>query len=710
MRLLVIGLDPAVLDPSSDSAARQRMYYAGYEADIVVVAPGPRTEVLLGEGIRVFRGGGRNQAEVFFRSWKLIRTLAKQRYDVVTVQEPIRCGMLALLTRPARTFHLQDHSAQFARRPSGILGRILSPLAKAVARHADRIRTVSRRGSSGMISIGIPLSRIDTIPVPTDVSRFVSITRSASDYPRLLCIARLSQEKGVDVLLNAFQKIYATHPTATLTIVGDGPERASLEKLSVALSVEKSVYFVGAQTDVARYFSDADVYIQPSRYEGWGIAVVEAAASGVPIVMTDVGLAGEVIRDGVSGRIVPVEDPTAIADAVNEVLKDPSRADALARTARVVVQALPTVDESVRRVRMSLEQTERVEKMRLLVITQRVDSRDTNLAIHVRWLQELSILCETVTVIAQSVGSHELPSNVRVLSLGKEAGASKLRQYFRLQGFLWKETSKCDSILVLMVPLYVLLSAKIAMLRRKPIYLWYTHKHVSLTLRAATPFIRRVFSASPESFRLKTKKVRFLGHAIDTDFFTTDADVKRQEGKIVTVGRISPVKRLEILIDAVKELREKGTRASLDIVGAPILEQDRAYAMQLREQIDRLGLGEFVRFRGGLSPAEVRTEYQTASVCANASATGSLDKAILEAMACGCPSVTSNEAFVGIVPEQAFVRQANGSTFACAIEAAVVASSDPAGIRSRIVRDHNLHTTLTALVEEMKKGRREGML
>ena len=294
MRLLVIGLDPATLDPSSRSSARQIEYYRGYDVDIVVVAPGPRTSIQLTPTIRVQCAGGSSWFTALTRTtFLLFRLRWMNQFDVLTVQDPLACGLvgyLAILGTKTR-FHLQDHSAYFSRSPKSFRDRIFGVWARFIARRADRVRTVSQRGKRGLESIGIPSDKIDVVSVSTDVSRFEKVVHTSSDHPRLLCVARLSYEKGVDVLLDAFRFVLDTQKNATLTIVGDGPERAILERRAQSLNLGSSVIFAGHQTNLETFFSDADIYVQPSRFEGWGLAVIEAAADGVPIVMTDVGCA-----------------------------------------------------------------------------------------------------------------------------------------------------------------------------------------------------------------------------------------------------------------------------------------------------------------------------------------------------------------------------------------------------------------------------------
>ncbi len=691
MRLLVIGLDRDVADPDSRSAKRQLEYFRGYEADIVIMAEGAPKTVALSPQVTAHVAGGSNRALAWVNAARLARRLLKaKRPDVLTVQDPFFSGLAGATARCGlRThLHIQDHSGAFARQPLGLKEKVLFIIARHLAKRADRVRTVSRRGAMGLERLGVDMQRVDIVPVASDVTRFSSLLPKTSAGAHLVCVSRLSYEKGVDMLLHALPKIRERMPEAHLTVVGDGPERTVLENLSARLGLADVVRFAGAQADTAPFLQDADVYVQPSRFEGWGIAVIEAAAASRPLVMTDVGCAGEVIRDGESGLVVPPQDPDALASAVIRLLTDRELAARLGRAAYLAAQAVPDAPTLMHRTRASLEAAAR---LRLLVITQRVDANDTNLGVHISWLRELATRAD-LTVIAQSVGSYELPPNVRVISLGKEKGASKLVQLTRLKWYTFCQLRRNDACLVLMVAWYAALAGWYGKLLRRPVYLWYTHKHVPLSLRVANLFVRRIFTASNESLRLDTKKKLILGHAIPLDAFALGTG--RDPHVVKTIGRISRSKRLEDIAQAVASLNASGMTLRFEIIGEPVTADDKAYAASLAS--------EHVTLRGGMPYADIAKEYQTAGVFVNASDTGSLDKAVLEAMATGCPVVTSNVAFKAIVPEGCFVPSKDIPAMAEAIRTQLTRPPSPESLRARV--SHNdLSTTLGKLVDIIEK-------
>jgi len=150
-------------------------------------------------------------------------------------------------------------------------------------------------------------------------------------------IGRLEARKGHGDLLQALARLRtrASGPPLLL-LVGDGPERSSLERLAIDLNVADSVHFAGTVSDVRPWLAAMDAFVLPSREEGSSNAVLEAMAVGRPVVATDVGGMTELIEDGRTGLIVPVADPAALASAMVTVLDAPEHAAALGRAARRV--------------------------------------------------------------------------------------------------------------------------------------------------------------------------------------------------------------------------------------------------------------------------------------------------------------------------------------------------------------------------------------
>ncbi|MDO8619897.1 MAG: glycosyltransferase family 4 protein [bacterium] len=278
--------------------------------------------------------------------------------------------------------------------------------------------------------------------------------------------------------------------------------------------------------------------------------------------------------------------------------------------------------------------------MKLLIVTQKVDATDRNLGFFIGWMRKFSEHAEIV-VIANEVGVHDSFPRVEVLSLGKEHGASRLARFFRYQRLLFRILPTVDGVFFHMCPEYVLGAHLLPALYGKKSLLWYVHKEVSVRLRFASFFVSKIFTASKESCRLGGDKIEVVGHGIDTDLFTPET-IPRDKPRLVTVGRIAPVKDLTTIILGFVELLKKFPEAELSVIGEPITDVDRAYQSTLA------GLSPKVRF-GSLPYGDVFTSHAH-NIFVHASRTGSLDKAVLETLSAGLPVFTSSEAFGAGLP------------------------------------------------------------
>jgi len=139
-----------------------------------------------------------------------------------------------------------------------------------------------------------------------------------------LGMGRLTEEKGFDLLLHAFARVAPRHPDWRLMIVGKGPLREQLEAQARMLGLDGKVTFTGELVDPFAAFRAADLFVFSSRFEGFGNALVEALACGLPAISFDcVAGPSEIIRDGEDGIIVPRDDVAALAKAIDRLMSDP---------------------------------------------------------------------------------------------------------------------------------------------------------------------------------------------------------------------------------------------------------------------------------------------------------------------------------------------------------------------------------------------------
>ena len=153
--------------------------------------------------------------------------------------------------------------------------------------------------------------------------------------PVVGAVGRLSHEKGVDVLLRALVEL----PEATGLIVGDGPERTTLERLARELGIDRRVVFTGHVANARPYLGAIDVLALPSRFEALPLSAVEAMLAERPVVASHVGSVDEAVVEGRTGLLVPPEDPAALARAIGTLLAEPERAHGLGTAGRQLALA-----------------------------------------------------------------------------------------------------------------------------------------------------------------------------------------------------------------------------------------------------------------------------------------------------------------------------------------------------------------------------------
>lgn len=291
--------------------------------------------------------------------------------------------------------------------------------------------------------------------------------------------------------------------------------------------------------------------------------------------------------------------------------------------------------------------------MKILIITQKYDINDSNLGVFIDWWDKLAEKIEKIYILALEKKSEPTKSNVEVISMGKENGAGFFGKFFGFYSGLLKTIGKTDAILVHMIPKYVILTAPIAFIFQKPIYLWYTGVSANRDLKIAVKLCRKVFTAHEAAMRINTKKRIITGHGIDVKKFQiTSNKSQTDETTILSVGRITPSKGHDLIINAISDLIKSGYSLKLKIVGGVIQDYHLGYFAGLRKLVDDLKIENRVEFLGEVIYRDMPQYFNEAQILINAVPFGGLDKVVLEAMASGVIPLTSNSAFLSVFPQE----------------------------------------------------------
>jgi glycosyltransferase involved in cell wall biosynthesis len=315
----------------------------GWASDVLILAPEPpqmfdfASELAQVCGkVSVFRMRGDLSPALMRR---LVRELRSGAYDVVhshMVHADWHLAVASLAAPRVAVISSKHNHDPFRRR------RLVRLVEHASARRFAEIISISEslRGfteeTAGVAgtTVRYGLSAPDWAPVRGDDSR--------QSY-RLLSVGRLEPQKGFDVLMRAMAIVRGRVPEARLSLAGEGGERAMLEDLIATLGLEEHVTLLGRREDVRQLMRDAAALVHPARWEGFGLVLLEAMREGLPVIATRVGAIPEVVDDGVTGWLVPPDDPEALAAAIVEFLQDPAAGAAAgeAAFARLTVRFSP---------------------------------------------------------------------------------------------------------------------------------------------------------------------------------------------------------------------------------------------------------------------------------------------------------------------------------------------------------------------------------
>lgn len=393
IKILMISTDRSAFD--ADSAVRARFLEQAElvgELHVVVLSPkgtGDKKEKV-NKRLVVYSTGSTNRFLYMYDAYALGREIVgthKCRGWLVTAQDPFWTGVVAyLIARKIHAaFHVQLHTDIFSAGWHGnffrrlltpwvymrdmnelrfIGERLLYPMALFLLKHADGVRVISERLRRRVRDLGVPKEKITKVPIYSDIQHFLetppsfNLHQTYGEYRAIvLSIGRLEPEKNYHTLIRAFSRVLKEQPDTLLLIAGSGRERERLLGLVRSLDLDRNVKILPWARDVVSYYKTCDVYVQPSLYEGWGLSVIEALASGAPVVMTDVGCAGEIIRDGETGLVVPPNDKDALATAISRMLGDGELRKRLGNSGMEAVKRLATKEETMELYKESWERT-----------------------------------------------------------------------------------------------------------------------------------------------------------------------------------------------------------------------------------------------------------------------------------------------------------------------------------------------------------------
>lgn len=252
-----------------------------------------------------------------------------------SVQDPFETGIVGVVLKKRFKFPLQIQIHTDFYNKQFYDGTLLNWLRFEISRftipRANGIRVVRQKIADDLIHhMKVPKEKVTVLPIYVDIKKLrdYPITNNLRfKYPQwekvILVASRLTSEKRVDLAIRVFARVLKRFPNVGMVIVGKGNQEGKLRLLSQKLNLEKNIVFEGWQQDVSSYYKTASVFLNCSSFEGYGLALMEAAVVGCPIVTTNVGIAQDILDDGRSALVCPIGDETCLANKLINMFGNP---------------------------------------------------------------------------------------------------------------------------------------------------------------------------------------------------------------------------------------------------------------------------------------------------------------------------------------------------------------------------------------------------
>jgi glycosyltransferase involved in cell wall biosynthesis len=270
--------------------------------------------------------------------------IAAAQATLAVAQDPFEAGLVAAMAarRAGVPLAVEEHGGVYLSphwKEEKLKHRLLAPFGLRVLKRAAGVRAVSAKIEADL-KRRFPKLPVARIPVYSEPRA----CRSSAPAETFGYVGRFVAQKNLPMLLGAFRRVAQEVPAARLVMAGAGPLEGALRSQAKELGIEGRVEWASYSEDVDALYARIGTLVLPSWYEGWARVVPEAMSCGIPVVMTDVGCAQEVPRNGVEGFVVPVGDEALLAQAMRAML-EPGRHALMSAAARRRVETLPKPEE-----------------------------------------------------------------------------------------------------------------------------------------------------------------------------------------------------------------------------------------------------------------------------------------------------------------------------------------------------------------------------
>ncbi|PIT92531.1 MAG: hypothetical protein COU08_01795 [Candidatus Harrisonbacteria bacterium CG10_big_fil_rev_8_21_14_0_10_42_17] len=381
MNIIMFSTDQKMWNMESD--VRKRIIGYGKLVDqlhvIIYTQRGVKREKeKIGDNVCIYPTKTRFKISYFFDAYKIGKNIInknqKNNQWIITTQDPFETGLIGSCI--ARKYKLpliiQAHtdflSLEFKK--ESLKNRIRVAMARKTIPRASRIRVVSERiKQSIQKKYGIKESAIVVLPIYVDSTKRCDRNEIkkefGSDIFKVMMASRITKEKNIKLAIDAISLVKGKHSNIRLLIVGDGPERESLERYVEERGLKKNIIFIEWTNNLTPYYCAADALLLTSNYEGYGRTPIEALSLGTPVIMTDVGCAGWIVKHDENGLISPVKNTEVLSGNIRELIENKEQYNRLVNNTKTSIKNLSSKEEFLNQMKalFDFKEATRVDKV-----------------------------------------------------------------------------------------------------------------------------------------------------------------------------------------------------------------------------------------------------------------------------------------------------------------------------------------------------------
>ncbi|MFA4890433.1 MAG: glycosyltransferase family 4 protein [Candidatus Paceibacterota bacterium] len=673
MKILSISVDGSVF--KKDSAVAKRTIEYGEAVDkYVVLVPVRNIKKNISTQLseKVFALGipsGNSLFGLFSIFTQAKRMLKGEKFDLITVGDQYYLALLSwfLAKRSGVGLNLQIHGFE---KYSGIRKLV----AKFVIPRADSIRVVSQRLKRQMIEeFGAEEEKITAVPIFVERGTWnvERVMRNDSKFV-FLTVGRLVPVKNIQLQIEAMAEIAKKYPQTELWVAGDGLEKSKIENQISNFKLENNIKMLSWQEDVRKLYEQADAFLLTSNYEGWGMVVIEAASYGLPIIMTDVGCAGEVIKNPstnsgqASGMVIPIGNKNELIKAMVKLMEDANLRKKIGRNAQEAIKKLPNKERTLELYEENWAKTTS-KKIKICYVLPKYDQNDHTHFFHIRdFLKEISKEADLLLIIRRIVGKVD-KNNLRADFGVKEVFSQKyvfpvLRA--RLKGYKnfyvhYSFLSAFNASLITKI-----LGGKafywncgLPWEYKRPFFRDKFERLVYKTISFLVTGAKSLSLGYAKNYNISPDKIKIMPNWIDLKRFKNTGDkidlrkklgIPENKKIILFVHHLTPRKGSHMIAPVAKALLNLRKDIFFIVIGSGLGE------IQLRDQIKKDSLESLIELKGNIPNSQIPNCFSAADIFFMPSQEEGFPRVILESMAMEVPFVASNVGAVAeIVPSMA---------------------------------------------------------